>query len=62
MKDDEGKPLQMAGFPFHTLDSYLPKLVRSGERIAICDQLEAPRRQAAQENKQEEQQRSAIRR
>lgn len=62
MKNDEGKPLQMAGFPFHALDSYLPKLVRSGERIAICDQLEAPRRQAAQENKQEEQQHSAIRR
>jgi DNA mismatch repair ATPase MutS len=34
----------MAGFPYHALDSYLPKLIRAGERIAICDQLEAPKR------------------
>ena len=33
----------MAGFPHHALDTYLPKLVRAGERVAICDQLEAPR-------------------
>lgn len=34
---------QMAGFPYHALDSYQPKLVRAGKRIAICDQLEAPK-------------------
>lgn len=33
----------MAGFPHHALDTYLPKLIRAGKRIAICDQLEAPR-------------------
>ena len=32
--------LEMAGFPFHALDTYLPKLVRAGFRVAICDQLE----------------------
>ncbi len=42
-KDDEGKPLAMAGFPYHALDTYLPKLIRAGERVAICDQLEDPR-------------------
>ena len=40
--DDKGKQLQMAGFPFHALDSYLPKLIRAGQRVAICDQLEMP--------------------
>lgn len=34
----------MAGFPHHALDIYLPKLVRAGKRIAICDQLEAPKK------------------
>ena len=42
-KDDEGKPLAMAGFPYHALDTYLPKLIRAGERVAICDQLEVPK-------------------
>ncbi|MFM8740764.1 MAG: DNA mismatch repair protein MutS, partial [Cytophagales bacterium] len=35
--------IELAGFPHHALDSYLPKLVRAGHRIAICDQLEDPR-------------------
>ena len=35
-------PTEMAGFPFHALDTYLPKLVRAGKRVAICDQLEDP--------------------
>ena len=35
--------LEMAGFPFHALDTYLPKLVRAGLRVAICDQLEDPK-------------------
>lgn len=43
-KDIEGKPLSMAGFPYHVLDTYLPKLIRAGERVAICDQLEAPKK------------------
>ena len=34
---------KMAGFPFHALDTYLPKLIRAGLRVAICDQLEAPK-------------------
>ena len=33
----------MAGFPHHALDTYLPKLVRAGKRVAICDQLEDPK-------------------
>lgn len=35
--------MELAGFPHHALDSYLPRLVRSGERVAICDQLEDPK-------------------
>lgn len=35
--------LEMAGFPYHALDSYLPKLIRAGRRVAICDQLEDPK-------------------
>lgn len=35
--------IDMAGFPFHALDTYLPKLVRAGMRVAICDQLEDPK-------------------
>ncbi len=34
---------QMAGFPHHALDTYLPKLIRAGRRVAICDQLEDPK-------------------
>ena len=35
--------MEMAGFPYHALDTYLPKLVRAGRRVAICDQLEDPK-------------------
>ena len=38
-----GERTEMAGFPFHALDTYLPKLVRAGLRVAICDQLEDPK-------------------
>ena len=38
-----GQHVEMAGFPHHALDSYLPKLVRAGKRVAICDQLEDPK-------------------
>lgn len=53
--DEEGKPLKMAGFPYHALDTYLPKLIRAGERVAICDQLESPRQKTSLQegNKQE---------
>jgi DNA mismatch repair protein MutS len=37
------KTVEMAGFPFHALDTYLPKLIRAGKRVAICDQLEDPK-------------------
>lgn len=42
-KDDEGKPLAIAGFPHHALETYLPRLIRAGERVAVCDQLEDPK-------------------
>lgn len=35
--------VELAGFPYHALDTYLPKLVRAGKRVAICDQLEDPK-------------------
>src|SRR5213075_2868811 len=35
--------IELAGFPYHALDTYLPKLVRAGMRVAICDQLEDPK-------------------
>lgn len=38
-----GPAIEMAGFPHHALDTYLPKLVRAGKRVAICDQLEDPK-------------------
>lgn len=42
-KEPDGKFLRMAGFPYHALDTYLPKLIRAGRRVAICDQIEAPK-------------------
>lgn len=39
----ENESTAMAGFPYHALDTYLPKLVRAGRRVAICDQLEDPK-------------------
>lgn len=41
----QGDFKESAGFPYHALDIYLPRLIRAGERIAICDQLEAPKQQ-----------------
>lgn len=40
---EEVECMKMAGFPCAALDSYLPKLIRAGKRVAICDQLEDPR-------------------
>ncbi len=39
----QAKSIEMAGFPHHALDTYLPKLIRAGRRVAICDQLEDPK-------------------
>lgn len=39
----QNKTIEMAGFPHHALDTYLPKLIRAGRRVAICDQLEDPK-------------------
>ena len=41
-RNNGGSKLELAGFPYHSLNTYLPKLVRAGLRVAICDQLEAP--------------------
>lgn len=41
-KGKDGEPIKMAAFPHHALDYYLPKLIRAGKRIAICEQLEDP--------------------
>jgi hypothetical protein len=63
IKDREGKPLESAGFPQHALDTYLPKLIRAGQRVAICDQLESSQRQQQQEQKNivQEQEKEATR-
>lgn len=42
-RNSDGEPMAMAGFPYHALDSYLPKLIRAGKRVAICDQMEDPK-------------------
>ena len=42
-KSATSKATEMAGFPFHALDTYLPRLIRAGFRVAICDQLEDPK-------------------
>src|SRR5574344_397683 len=39
----QGKSVEMAGFPHHALDTYLPKLIRAGKRVSISDQLEYPK-------------------
>ena len=42
-KNGSASHIELAGFPHHSLDTYLPKLVRAGQRVAICDQLEDPK-------------------
>ena len=44
MKGADGRSVEIAGFPHHALDYYLPKLIRAGQRIAICDQVEDPQK------------------
>ncbi|MDC0230910.1 DNA mismatch repair protein MutS [Aureispira] len=41
-RNNGGSKVELAGFPYHSLDTYLPKLVQAGYRVAICDQLEKP--------------------
>ena len=43
--------IELAGFPHHALDTYLPKLVRAGQRVAICEQLEDPKQKQKEEYK-----------
>ena len=43
-KNGSGTFIELAGFPHHSIDTYLPKLVRFGLRVAICDQLEDPKK------------------
>lgn len=43
-KDPDGNPLEMAGFPYHALDKYLPMLIRAGHRVAICEEIEKPKK------------------
>ena len=52
----------MAGFPYHALDTYLPKLIRAGERVAICDQLEAPKQKQEKQNTEEQQRSGGMKR
>ena len=42
-RNNGGDQVELAGFPYHSLNTYLPKLVKAGERVAICDQLEDPK-------------------
>ena len=41
-RNNGGSQIELAGFPYHSLDVYLPKLVRAGYRVALCEQLEKP--------------------
>ena len=43
-RNNGGSDVELAGFPHHSLDLYLPRLVKSGYRVAICEQLENPAR------------------
>ena len=55
--EEDGSALRMAGFPYHALDTFLPKLIRARERVAICDQIEQNRKpQQSEEAKPEQKQ------
>lgn len=41
-RNNGGSDVELAGFPYHSLDTYLPRLIRAGHRVAICEQLEKP--------------------
>ena len=61
-KDGQGNSMTSAGFPYHSLDTYLPKLIRAGERVAICDFLETSKRQSSINETNEESHSSGIKR
>ena len=61
-KDGQGNSMTSAGFPYHSLDTYLPKLIRAGERVAICDFLETSKRQPSINETNEESHSSGIKR
>ena len=44
LTDENGKSIKEAGFPYHALDTFLPKLIRAGQRVAICDQLDSQKK------------------
>ena len=48
--------IELSGFPHHALDTYLPKLVRAGKRVAICEQLEQPKKEKTTKRKTDEEQ------
>lgn len=50
-REIDGNEIKVAGFPHHALDTYLPKLVRAGMRVAICEQLEKPQRKKTEKEK-----------
>ena len=41
-RNNGGEDIELAGFPYHSMDTYLPRLVKAGYRVAICEQLEEP--------------------
>ena len=54
------EPVKFASFPYHALDVYLPKLIRSGQRVAICDQLETHKLKKDERSIQEAGEKSKI--
>ena len=42
-KDKDGEKMPLAGIPYHAIDSYLPRLIKKGYKVAICEQLEDPK-------------------
>ena len=50
-RNNGGDATELAGFPYHALDTYLPKLIRRGHRVAVCEQLESPAEAKAQKKK-----------
>ena len=53
-RKNDGQEVKIAGFPHHALDTYLPKLVRTGMRVAICEQLEDPKQKKVEKEKHTE--------
>ena len=56
----EKEPVKFASFPYHALDVYLPKLIRSGQRVAICDPLETPKQKKEEKAGQKAEEKSKV--